>query len=302
MVKYVFLLGILSIFSNPLQASILTEIDTEVGPKTISLQAMPYVEKSEAHKMASELDYSKGVVDFSSSSSAVSLHPSVPVLDQGAYGTCVTFASTAAIDAALGQGDDISQQCFLELSRALGNDVWGGAWQSSQVIDPLVKYGAVRQGGCGSSSYPDPWAYITVEDYQKLVDPSIQVQKVKYAYYEPMSVEQVKVAVNAGHYVSFGFGLLNNSSPVSVQGFDVVVKGVKKVGGLWACKQPSDRASYCGSFQAGHEVVVIGYDDSQRLFKIQNSWNVSNGDSGYFYMSYEFFASMMLNATEIWSE
>jgi C1A family cysteine protease len=29
----------------------------------------------------------------------------VPVLDQGRHGTCATFATTAAVDAALGQGD-----------------------------------------------------------------------------------------------------------------------------------------------------------------------------------------------------
>ena len=36
----------------------------------------------------------------------------VPVLDQGGYGSCVTFANTAALDAALNQGDYISQVCL----------------------------------------------------------------------------------------------------------------------------------------------------------------------------------------------
>src|SRR3989338_2283243 len=37
------------------------------------------------------------------------------VLDQGYHGSCVTFAVTAALDAALGAGDYISQLCNLEL-------------------------------------------------------------------------------------------------------------------------------------------------------------------------------------------
>ena len=43
----------------------------------------------------------------------------VPVLDQGSHGTCVTFAITAAIDAALSKGDYISQLCQLELGTYL---------------------------------------------------------------------------------------------------------------------------------------------------------------------------------------
>ncbi len=298
------MIAMLSFYSvaMPISGSVVTEIETDYGIKTISLQIMDPVHKSWQSDASSEIDYSKGVVDFYKSSSAVYLIPSVPILDQGPHGTCVTFATTAAIDAVLGLGDVISQQCSLELSKAIGNDIWEGAWQSSEVINPLKQYGAVKQGNCGSHYYPDPSSSISVEDYKTFVDPTIQVEKVKYAYYEPMSVEQVKGAISSNHYVSFGFGLINNGSPISVQGFDVVVDGVKNTGGLWACKQPSSKSKFCGKYSAGHEVIIVGYDDSQRLFKIQNSWNASSGDAGFFYMTYEFFSAMMLNATEIWSE
>src|SRR5437879_1335677 len=43
----------------------------------------------------------------------------VPVLDQGKHGSCVTFATTAAIDAVLGKGDYVSQLCSLELGSTL---------------------------------------------------------------------------------------------------------------------------------------------------------------------------------------
>ena len=43
----------------------------------------------------------------------------VPVLDQGSHGTCVTFATTAAVDAVLGKGDYVSQLCNLELGATL---------------------------------------------------------------------------------------------------------------------------------------------------------------------------------------
>lgn len=301
--KYAILIGLMANLQSsaqPFNGSHLTEIQTANGPKTISLMKLDPNVMFNWADAAPELDYSKGIVSFEKSPSAVFLVPSVPVLDQGSYGTCVTFAASAAMDAVLELGDAISQQCSLELDDALGSSLWDGAWMSSEVIDPLKKYGAVHQGRCGSHSYPDRNAKVSLEDYKKLVDPSISVSKVQYAYHEPFKVDDIKAAIAAHHYVNVGFGLLA-SSTIGVQGFDVVVDGKKKSGGLWACKQPSDKANYCGQSHAGHEVLIVGYDDNQRLFKIQNSWNVGAGDSGFFYMSYEFLSVMELNGTEVWS-
>lgn len=37
----------------------------------------------------------------------------------------------------------------------------------------------------------------------------------------------------------------------------------------------------------GHGVVIVGYDDTKRLFKIRNSWGPDWGDNGHFYISYD---------------
>ena len=49
----------------------------------------------------------------------------VPVLDQGRFGTCVTFADTAAVDAALGKGDYISQLCLLQFGNYVTQHAYG---------------------------------------------------------------------------------------------------------------------------------------------------------------------------------
>lgn len=38
----------------------------------------------------------------------------------------------------------------------------------------------------------------------------------------------------------------------------------------------------------GHAVVLVGYDRSQRLFIVRNSWGTNWGDKGHFYMPYEY--------------
>ena len=45
----------------------------------------------------------------------------VPVLNQGIHGSCVTFSITAAIDAIVKKGDYVSQLCSLQLGRHLQN-------------------------------------------------------------------------------------------------------------------------------------------------------------------------------------
>lgn len=37
----------------------------------------------------------------------------------------------------------------------------------------------------------------------------------------------------------------------------------------------------------GHAMVIVGYDDTKRLFKIRNSWGPNWGDNGYFYITYD---------------
>ena len=38
----------------------------------------------------------------------------------------------------------------------------------------------------------------------------------------------------------------------------------------------------------GHEVLMVGYDDATRLFKIRNSWGPGWGQHGYFQMPYAY--------------
>jgi hypothetical protein len=38
----------------------------------------------------------------------------------------------------------------------------------------------------------------------------------------------------------------------------------------------------------GHTMIAVGYDDARSAFRIQNSWGRNFGDSGYAWLSYEF--------------
>lgn len=222
----------------------------------------------------------------------------VPVLDQGAYGTCVTFASSAALDAIIGQGDFVSPACSLALDLALGSNFWDGAYFPSQIIDPLKKYGVVAQSVC-PRRYGDVSFRLPPSEYARYVDAgaSAVVKGVSLQYYPNAELVYVKKAIDAGHRIMVGF-LIKNAQR-AVRGFDVVYQGKRYSGGLWACKQGFS-SNYCVSSNAGHEVVIVGYDDSQELLKIRNSWGSGVGQEGEYFMTYKFFESMANDVTEIW--
>lgn len=49
----------------------------------------------------------------------------------------------------------------------------------------------------------------------------------------------------------------------------------------------------------GHAVMCVGYDDETRLFIVRNSWGISWGASGYFYMPYDYMTNLNL-ADDFW--
>ena len=50
----------------------------------------------------------------------------------------------------------------------------------------------------------------------------------------------------------------------------------------------------------GHAIIVTGYDESNKLFKIRNSWGKDVGDQGEFYMTYDYFETMTMDAYEVY--
>ena len=298
----------------PLNSNLLennsSDVDSLTGLKTIKLMTIvpsqSFLDKNkkaveEMIAAGGEHDYSGGITPFKNSATSVDLGmANVPVLDQGQYGTCVTFASTAALDARLDQADFIDQQCNLALNSYLGNNYWDGANDATQILAPIKKYGIVSKGHCFGTTYADPSQTVSPTLYKTISNKSFANQ-INYTYTGTANASIVKAALKAGHRVAIGTALADTSDPISVNGFNVKIKGssANYDGGLWACQQPGNSSNYCSVKNAGHEVVVIGYDDNQQLFKIRNSWGTAAGQKGDYYMTYAFFNAMAMDHTSI---
>jgi Peptidase C1-like family len=253
----------------------------------------------------------------------------VPVLDQGMHGSCVTFACTAAVDAALNKGDYVSQLCQLELGNYLEKNGytfsgWDGSW-GRLVLNQMDVFGIVSKEqqqtqGCGSlKQYPiaelQPEDTISVEEYHQMSEciNELIVWSPVLDVYQSFSdridinktVDEVKAALNAGDRLTFGFLLLDFDL-----GFMGAIGKHKAEGDTWVLTPEIARDAYLTHNFGGHEMVITGYDDDalaidnqghehRGLFILRNSWGNKVGDQGDFYMSYDYFKLFAIEVQRI---
>lgn len=253
----------------------------------------------------------------------------VPVLDQGNYGTCVTFANTAAVDAALGQGDYISQLCQLQLGTYLeangyNNSGWNGSLGRT-VLSQMEAYGVVNKMqqkfiGCGGlNNYPMdskiiPKSYMSPEDFHQLSEsindkiswsPILDMFTAMDRVDTDKTLNDIKLALNERDRVTFGVLLLD---------FDLGMMGAVGTHNsnydTWVLTPEIARDIYLRPKFGGHEMVITGYDDNavatdeqgrthKGLFILRNSWGDKLGDKGNFYMSYDYFKVLVIEAQRI---
>ncbi|WP_133131199.1 C1 family peptidase [Legionella yabuuchiae] len=257
----------------------------------------------------------------------------VPVLDQGSHGTCATFANTAAIDAILGQGDYISQLCHLQLGRHLQNVAYSpSGWQGSfgpVVLSQLDKFGIIskenqRKYGCGGETeYPrlkgEPATEMSLLEfhnlsegvYEKQIAWSSLVDVWQFISKEidpSTTLEQVKRSLREGDRVTFGVLL------VDIQLGMVGAVGKHQVANdTWTLTPEiiNDlQSNHAWDNAGGHEMIITGYDDEalardqygrqyRGLLTLRNSWGAKAGNQGDFYMTYDYFRTLTLEAQRI---
>ena len=245
----------------------------------------------------------------------------VPVLDQGRHGSCVTFATTAAINAVLGKGDYVSQLCSLELGSYLENkgympSGWNGSF-GPWVLDQYMRFGVVSKQNQLTKSCADVKEYPVNDGFSEGNPMSVDSFRdmsenlsAKMYWYPLMNefqrfetrysdtdqtfkvLNQVKEALSKGNRVTFGTFLVIN--PYCSAGACASFKAKQDT---WALTKDIELPPF---ETGGHEMVIIGYDDNafatdnegkkhQGLLTLRNSWGVEAGDHGNYYMTYDYF-------------
>ena len=256
----------------------------------------------------------------------------VPVLDQGSYGSCVTFANTGAVDAIINKGDYISQLCSLQLGRYLEENGYNpSGWDGSLggiVLNQMSTFGLISKSqqtskGCGGvMHYPldgmdsAPGTEMTPVAYHQLSEEMISHGVAWSALLDDnqvfqdkinltQTVAQVKSALNAGDRLTFGILL-----PDTNKGVAGAVGKYHVTYDSWLLTPEIVEDMKSQTDLPGHEMIITGYDDDavaiddhgrshSGLFTLRNSWGANVGDRGNFYMSYDYFKTLALEVQRI---
>ncbi len=281
------------------------------------------------HAKANEQTSSNTQILMSKSSNHVQLGMGkVPVLDQGQHGSCVTFAITAALDAAWNKDDYISQLCLLQLGNFLKtNGYRASGWDGSlgdYVLYQINAFGIINKKnqskyGCGGakdySTYNAPKGHMSLQDYKKRSEnvmasvswvPMLDQMKVfRDKANMNDALTQVKAALNKGNRVTFATLL-----PRTDLGTMGAVGWNNYLNDTWVLSSDIKKELKKSKQFAGHQMIITGYDDSEMaidsngnkhygLLTLRNSWGSWVADWGTFYMSYDYFKTLVYETQQI---
>ncbi len=263
---------------------------------------------------------------------------SMPVLDQGKHGSCVTFANTGAIDALLKKGDYVSQLCHLNLGRYLKlNGYYPSGWNGSfgpWVLDQITRFGIMNTQdqkiySCGGiKEYPiydeeEIGIPVTLDEF-KVRSKAVKTEKRVFLWQSILTImdrifDDEDNPYDADKVVLKIKQTLASSNPYEPTA--LITMGVflpfshcnmgacatyHAKNDTWALTSAIANDSNLG----GHEMIITGYDDKATaidneghvhtgLFTLRNSWGEEVGDHGDFYMTYDFFKRYVMEAQKL---
>src|SRR6218665_3016114 len=198
--------------------------------------------------------------------------------DQGNLGSCVGWSTGYA---------------FASFYFSAKNQ-WGKPTDYSKVMSPAYIYNGIRECNCG----PDCGSYIA--DALELMKTKGVVSWKQMPYSDkdctkPME-DEFSQAIN---YKIKGYNRLANKLNFNEYkqylSNDVpVIIGVPLGAGFDNIGNNSTATFKCTQVEeGGHAMLVVGYDDTKKAFKIMNSWGKNWGDKGHIWVDYDCFKLMM---------
>ena len=202
-----------------------------------------------------------------------------PILNQLTIGSCVANGLSLAISYI--NKDIILSRLYLYFnSRAVAHlsldDDTGVSIRDSCIA--ISKYGI-----CSEAT----WMYDITKfaNLPPLVAYNKQITLNNYIYLAvSQDLNSIKKCINEKYPIVFGFNVYDNFFTPQVANTGIVsLPDLNK-----------------NVLQGSHCVVLVGYDDNTNLFECANSWGTGWGNSGYFYLPYNYVTNSNL-ANDFWT-
>tara|TARA_B110000238_G_scaffold139109_1_gene150013 strand:- start:820 stop:3033 length:2214 start_codon:yes stop_codon:yes gene_type:complete len=189
--------------------------------------------------------------------------------DQGQQGSCVGWATAYALK---------SYQEVLEVGWAPNT--------ADHIFSPSYIYNQINLGSCQSGSYIH-------EALQLIVDQGVSTMaSMPYAPDSCSAQPSPLASLEAANFKALRKARVNSTLGIKAALANrlPVVIGISVYSQFYELRGPdSVYNTTSGSNLGGHAVTIVGYDDSRYggAFRVINSWGISWGDEGYFWLPYD---------------
>ena len=192
------------------------------------------------------------------------------VKDQGQLGSCTAFPVAAVYEFAAKQNAknvEISELFIYYNTRVLRGNI-----DEDSGATLLETINAVKdKGACYTENHP-----YTIDSFSKRPNETAftvgQHQIVEKACRVHISEKDFKHAISCGHPVIIGLKLFKSFYPKNKS---AIVPYPSK-----------NEAEY--EDHGNHALLVVGFNDDEKLFKVRNSWGTAFGENGYCYIPYDY--------------
>ena len=228
-------------------------------------------------------DHNKEFESFSDTSS-VDLRAKCPaVYNQGKLGSCTANAIAGAYEFdMMSQGEEsvfTPSRLFIYFNeRSMEGTT--GTDSGAQIRDGIKSVS--RQGVVPEDVWPYTVSSFDIRPPDSLYDEAELHTAISYSRVK-QDIRHIKQCLADGYPVVFGFSVYESSETESVAET-----------GMMPVPKKSER------LLGGHAVLAVGYDDTQEMITVRNSWGTEWGDNGYFYMPYKVITDAHL-AGDFWT-
>ena len=209
-----------------------------------------------------------------------------PVGDQGPEGSCTAWAVAYA-----------ARSYFGKIAKGLSYTTTDGKQNDESLFSPAFVYNQTNGGVDGGSTVTGALDLVQTKGVCTLKDMPYQAGNYKL---QPTADQLQKAAafkikkwgritIDAKTFKRF----LYFDYPVLVAaGMDAInpLAASSKINGEYLWKSPKTTLS------AFHAMVIVGFDDNRKAFKVQNSWSKAWGNQGYIWLDYESMPNVIIEA------
>ncbi len=241
----------------------------------------------------------------------------VPVLNQGKTYYDSIYASTAALDAALDKGDVISQLCLIQLGNYMNSSNKGSGFSLHHSLSRLENYGYIMKYHQKSAGCEDPnTPFINYEHYNRLSRDLVRESVIWFPLLDmnrslserintEKTLSDIQKAINQGQRVTMSF--LAFQKDENILG---AIGSYQEKNDTWTLSAQMKRELYNFPSLYFHSIVITGYDNDaisvdeagekhKGLLTLRGSWGSDVGDHGNFYMSFDYFRVLVIEAQQI---